>query len=103
MYLSPCEEVVDADGGVEDVARGDTGRIVVVILGVGSGDGEEAGGELRGEALRWVCPERGGFDAVAGEAGLELLVGVRPLRSTPGWPLMEMDVAAQRVFGPMTL
>src|ERR1700733_3165952 len=76
LVFVACEEVVYADGGVEDVAGGDAGWVLVVILGVGGGDAEEAGTVLGGEALAvGDALEWCGFEAITGKAGFELLVG----------------------------
>ena len=51
LVLVAVEEVVLAEGGVEEVARGDAGRVLVVVLGAGSGDVDQVGGDC--EARQW--------------------------------------------------
>ena len=69
------EEVVLADSDVEEVAGGDAGRVFVVVLGAGGGNLHQlrcvSGCIARRKASIGNC----GRYSVAGEAGLELLVG----------------------------
>src|ERR1035437_10175427 len=71
------EDVVVADGGVEKVARGDTGWIVVGIIGTCGRDAEELRAVLRRRAKTGGANgSRGrGVGAAAEESGLKLLVG----------------------------
>ena len=73
--LVAMEEVVVPDGGVEQAARGDARRVVVVILGVGRRNADQVGSELRGQARRRQGRGRCCPHAIAGKAGLKLLVG----------------------------
>ncbi len=94
------EEVVVAEGGVEDVAGGDAGWVLVVILGVGRGDARAGWRCIARRGIgRWVCLTIGvALTPLHARPAWNCWSGVRPLRLMPGWPLMEMDVAAQRVL-----
>src|ERR1700722_1100807 len=69
------EEVVFADGDIEQVARGDARRVMVVVFGAGSRNLDELGGVSCRVARSKSSIGNGGRNAVAGEAGFELLVG----------------------------
>src|ERR1035437_3581027 len=69
------QQVVLADGQVEQVARRDAGWVVVVVLGVGSGVREQRRGKLRTQARVRERPVGRGADAGARETGLGLLIG----------------------------
>ena len=73
--LLGVEEVVFADGGIEEISLGDPGWIFVVVLCVGCRNADESRGKSCSvthsrQRLRWRR-----FDTIAGEPGLELLVG----------------------------
>jgi hypothetical protein len=68
------EQVVPAEGEIEHVARGDAGRVPVVVLGAGCGDFDERRGEAAAGATRERRRE-GCADSVAGEFELGLLIG----------------------------
>ena len=68
------------------------GGVVVVVLRVGRGEREQRRGELRDRADAGQRMAERGADAVAGKAGLGLLVGSERvaegiLQITAGWPL----------------
>ena len=75
LVLVAVEEVVFADGGVEEASRGDALWVGVVVSGIRGGDVDEAGGELRGETNAGKRSEWSGPDAVANETSLKLLIG----------------------------
>ena len=73
LYLSPLKRLSSPTRS-RKVARGDARRVVVVVLGVRGGDADEGRGVLRcgADAGSGLWAWRG---AIAGQAGLELLVG----------------------------
>ena len=73
-----AEEIVVANGNVKEIAWHDTGWVVVVVLGVGRGDGNQRRSVLRRQA--WCCQSRewGCMYASAGQSGLKLLIGREP-------------------------
>jgi len=99
--LVAVENVVVADGGIEQAARRDPRRVLVVVLGVGRRDADPAGSELRGEA--------GCGQGVVGVALIPLHAKpasnssspVSPLRSTAGCPFSVVE--PQSVFAAMAL
>ncbi len=69
------EEVVFADGGIEEISLGDPGWIFVVVLCIRCRNAHESRGKSSSvthgrQRLRWRR-----LDTIAGKAGLELLVG----------------------------
>ena len=75
LCLSPLKRLSSPRESVEEVAGRDARRVLVVVLGV-----RVRGCEMRLEVSWWRGRDREagggrGLDAVAGEAGLELLVG----------------------------
>ena len=102
--LIASEEIVVADGGVEQAARRDARRVLVVVFGVGSRDADQLGSELLRpdmESAR-VCsalPSRHRRQSRLRNSWS----AVSPLRSIAGCPLRVVDVPVQSVFTPMTL
>src|SRR5258708_1267788 len=80
-----AEEVVVANGYVEEVPGWDAGWVVVVVLRSCGWDTNQARRELRrrtgiGQSHGWSCPY-----SVAGESCLELLVGGQAAASQIDW------------------
>src|ERR1039458_1276786 len=69
------EQVVIAGRNVEQVARGDSGRIVVVVFGIDCWNLNKTLPELRCQAGRGQRSRRRGADSIASETGFELLIG----------------------------
>src|SRR5271166_2950884 len=66
-----------AHGGIEKIAGSDAGGIVVVVLGSDRGYFYKVGSELRCRTRRGQRSGGGCADAIAGESGLELLIGAQ--------------------------
>src|SRR5580698_7232153 len=75
FVLVAVQQVVFSDGGVEEMARRDARRVVVVILLIRSGQRDQRRCELRYQARVWKCLSRRGANAGAGKSGFELFVG----------------------------
>src|ERR1035437_3921450 len=70
-----AEEIVVAQGKVEETPRLDALRIVIVVLGIGPRYFYQRGSELRRRARVWQSLSDGGAYTIAREPGLELLIG----------------------------
>src|ERR1700722_15398284 len=76
--LVSVEQVVVSHRHVEEVARRDARRVVIVVFGIWLRHLNQTGAKLRCQA----CPSRNGSggrgaDTVATEAGLKLLIGAQ--------------------------
>ena len=77
LVVVPVQEIIVTDAGVEEMARRNALRPVIVILRSRRWDLEQLRSESGGiaECKRGACRARSGGLAVAGQSGLELLIG----------------------------
>lgn len=75
--LVGVEDIVVSDGGVEEIARRDTGRVVVIVLRACSGNGYQCGTVHVGGAESCGADRHGGrcVHRPAIESPFELLIG----------------------------
>ena len=93
FVLVAVEEVVGADGGIEQVAGSDARGVLVVVFGVGRRDADQAGSELGCQA-RGSVVERSVLPSRHCTPGRPETAGRRSVRSgrSPGCPLMVVEV-----------
>ena len=96
LVAMEMEQVVLADRDVEEVARRNARRIVVIVLGSYCRHFYKAGSELRCRARGRQRRRRRCTDAIAGESSLELLIGAQRVsedicKRTAGCPFSVVD------------
>lgn len=74
LILVALEQIIEPQRQVEQVARGDAGRVVVVVLGIGRRYLDERRAKLGSRTVEGQGLGRGCMYAIAGEPRLKLLV-----------------------------